>query len=78
MNRRRFLITSGNRIALSAVAIEWLRDAPPDGAKWARSLGCGVIAIDEEPQPDGSGIACGRAALDHVSRRFLQFLTAQP
>jgi hypothetical protein len=47
--------------------------APPPGAKWATSGGCGTTVEGEEN--DGPRVACGMAMVPDVARRFLWFFS---
>ena len=45
-------------------------DAPPTGANWARSSGCGTIV---EGRDDNMGIGCGMGHIPALTSRFLLF-----
>jgi len=58
---------------LASVTQKSIVDAPPQGAAWATSFGCGVT-VEGRPE-ESCGIACGMAMNSAVSSRFLYFYT---
>ena len=56
---------------LARVAGERLHVAPPAGARWASSTGCGTTIEGEEDK--GLRVACGMGHTPEISRRFLYF-----
>lgn len=56
---------------LAGVAAERLQVAPPPGALWASSTGCGLTV--EGREDEGLRVACGMGHTPEISRRFLYF-----
>lgn len=59
------------REALALSAAKRLREAPPYGAKWAVSTGCGCEIEGEDSS--GLSVACGMAFIPELGQRFLAF-----
>jgi hypothetical protein len=57
--------------ALAAAAQKRVTGAPPAGAKWAKSSGCGV-SVEGGP---GVLVGCGMGYVPKISERFLWFFT---
>ena len=57
---------------LAAAAREEIVAAPPAGAKWAQSAGCGTRIEGEE---ENVMVACGMAHVPALSQRFLHLFT---
>lgn len=62
----------GGLLPWNSADAELLAGAPPGGAAWATSMGCGAD-VDGHPEI-GAGIACGMGHVPDIAQRFLYYL----